>query len=558
MRPPAETPKPREKAKLATKQTFAQFGVSRNTEGRRVPSGGAAWDDKKKPNQVFNVELCLASESTFDGSSEAFDHLLVRANTFPGYPGHKVLQFITSPAGKWLVAKGQVATWRVTPATSYHALVLRAQQEPLLLVDDQVGHRMARSKDALERAEAALGGAEDKCASLGAAVSGELAALVRSARHKEDEAPRTKAAKAKTVGGDVLGTTSRGKQKTDSGGRGAGGGREKENKHEPVSLPRFDKPAWESDRTTTSTSETLHGFDEKELASCILAAVQSLPGPAKVSPATATASDLLGALRLAQKQHSLHLGVPTRVRDQHETDEACIGSLPLLVLKVVKRCGFPGDFQQRSSTLAKATGGAPVPKKPTPTLTVCPYGAGNASRTQTRPSDDSDAIDLCGDDDDDSDDDVVVIDDDDDGTTFVTETRESGQRTQSATPFIRSRPTARSTPDDVDAAKKTAAASSAFFVNPAALDAALGGLRAAAETLITARFEFQSVRLATRAVVKRKRGNSLGPSEADGYHGGGGRGRGRGEFGTTDFNTGEGVGWKARVRGRWVLTSAVF
>ena len=166
------------------------FGPSRDETQRRRLSGGAARQpsraaDATAPDQFFGVELFLAHEASPDGSVETFDRLHVRAKSFPGYPANAVLSWATSPASpagetkKWLLEKGEVSVWRVTPATAYRALLDRAKREPLLAVQDAVASRVARAGAARDAADQTLARAEEECAALGADVPADVAERAR-------------------------------------------------------------------------------------------------------------------------------------------------------------------------------------------------------------------------------------------------------------------------------------------------------------------------------------------------------------------------------------------
>ena len=170
--PPARPPAPSHVAcetkanKASRAPSSVAFGPSRDGAQRRRLSGGAARGaraaDAASPDQFFGVELFLAHEASPDGSVETFDRLHVRAKSFPGYPANAVLSWATSPASpagetkKWLLEKGEVAVWRVTPATAYRALLDRAAREPLLAVQDAVATRVARAGAARDAADETL------------------------------------------------------------------------------------------------------------------------------------------------------------------------------------------------------------------------------------------------------------------------------------------------------------------------------------------------------------------------------------------------------------------
>ena len=549
------------------KQTIQVFGdKSRDTMGRRVSIGaakGAYVSDEKAPNQFFKVELCLADEPAPNGSTEPCDRLIVQAKSFPGYPAADVLRWITSgnsPAGKvgkFLLEKGQVATWKVTPTTTYHALVAKAKGEPLLSVEDEVERRITDAKDWVETAESALHRAEEECTSLGVEVLADVAALVRSANTIEEAAGTARFKSKNTKAKNVLGSANRGKKKT---GRVVGRGVSQE--IEPTPLPHFDRPAWESADTGTRGAEKnnssqvprLNGFDEKELAAVLLSAVAQMPRP-KVSPATACANDLIKKLQYAQKHHLLDLGVPVSGDGNSSTD--ALLSLDPLVLRAVRRCGIPVDFSQRTAVLAKATGGTPVPQK----MHDCGYQPGQGSnnqgsfsgtghrlsgddgvsmvdvlksrasstsqvRTNNTPPETSEAIDLVSNDEDD--DDVVVIDYD--GVDGTRKTPADTQNTPAESTQMQS---------DLNQPKKPAP----FFASPAALASTLKELRSSAEDLIRARAELDSVTRATRTAVKRKRGGSSVHGENMVFGGE------RGGTGGVDFATGAGAGWEGQGSG---------
>ena len=521
------------------------FGPSRDETQRRRLSGGAARGaraaDATAPDQFFGVELFLAHEASPDGSVETFDRLHVRAKSFPGYPANAVLSWATSPASpagetkKWLLEKGEVSVWRVTPATAYRALLDRAKREPLLAVQDAVASRVARAGAARDAADQTLARAEEECAALGADVPADVAERARAARlGAKKEALRAEDATEKNARAErapsVLGATRRRPPPSKAvfaGTRGVS-----------VSVPRFARPAWESrdvfaslsrdgssdaergKRAETSASSELEprevgGFDEKGLASVLAAATQLAPGR-RVSPATADAADFVRVLRYAQRQHGLDLGVPRQNAAETSAPRALyetIERVPPLVLRAARRCGFPTDFARRASTLAKADA-----KKSKAGAAV--FGdAGSSPSARAAPEDPppagtaDDVLDLVSDYDDDDDDDdeeeVVVIDEDDD---------EPADDEPAATPPAKKKP-------------------AAFVIaSPSVLASALAELRAAVGDLEKARAELDRVEKAVRNVVKRKRARAFGPREAV-FEGD--------AFGLgVDFATGAGAGWE--------------
>jgi len=535
--PPARAPAPSHVAcetkanKASRAPSSVAFGPSRDGAQRRRLSGGAARGaraaDAASPDQFFGVELFLAHEASPDGSVETFDRLHVRAKSFPGYPANAVLSWATSPASpagetkKWLLEKGEVATWRVTPATAYRALVDRAAREPLLAVHDAVATRIERAKATLSDAEKNLRSAEEECAKFGVDVPEEIAERAKTARRE--------------CGTDLHDATEKKARTSKHASRVLGATRRHPpfSKHsnptpkEKATIPRFARPAWESRDEDAAASpsgdekkkaaaaaaeehknprdesrESLGGFDEKGLASVLAAATQLAPGR-RVSPATADAADFVRVLRYAQRQHGLDLGVPRQ--NAAETSAPILASLretlervPPLVLRAARRCGFPTDFARRASTLAKADAKArAAPEDPPP--------AGTAD----------DVLDLVSDDDDDDDDEeeeeVVVIDEDDD---------EPADDEPAATPPAKKKP-------------------AAFVVaSPSVLASALAELREAVGDLEKARAELDRVEKAVRNVVKRKRARAFGPREA--VFEGDAFGFGLG----VDFATGAGAGWE--------------
>jgi hypothetical protein len=325
------------KEKKSSRASF-EFGPSRDGAARRASGGAARFgrvpSDATAPDQFFGVELFLANEASPDGSVETFDRLHVRAKSFPGYPANAVLSWATSPASpagetkKWLLEKGEVATWRVTPATAYRALVDRAAREPLLAVHDAVATRIERAKATLSDAEKNLRSAEEECAKFGVDVPEEIAERAKTARRdcgtdlNDATEKKTRASKHASR---VLGATRRHPPFSK---------RSNPTPKEKETIPRFARPAWESRDEDAAASpsgdekkkaaaaaaeenknprdesrESLGGFDEKGLASVLAAATQLAPGR-RVSPATADAADFVRVLRYAQRQHSLNLGVP--------------------------------------------------------------------------------------------------------------------------------------------------------------------------------------------------------------------------------------------------------
>ena len=510
--PPARAPAPSHVAcetkanKASRAPSSVAFGPSRDGAQRRRLSGGAARGaraaDAASPDQFFGVELFLAHEASPDGSVETFDRLHVRAKSFPGYPANAVLSWATSPASpagetkKWLLEKGEVAVWRVTPATAYRALLDRAKREPLLAVQDAVATRVARAGAARDAADETLARAEEECAALGADVPADLAERARAARvrlgvssFRAEDATEKKAQKAR-----VLGATRRRPPPSKAAFA------------PKPSVPRFARPAWESRNLSGFSrdgSPLVGGLDEKGLASVLAAATRLAPGR-RVSPATADAADFVRVLRYAQRQHGLDLGVPRQ--NAAETSAPILASrttttlerVPPLVLRAARRCGFPTDFARRASTLAKADAKArAAPEDPPP--------AGTAD----------DVLDLVSDDDDDDDDEeeeeVVVIDEDDD---------EPADDEPAATPPAKKKP-------------------AAFVVaSPSVLASALAELREAVGDLEKARAELDRVEKAVRNVVKRKRARAFGPREA--VFEGDAFGFGLG----VDFATGAGAGWE--------------
>ena len=480
------------------------FGPSRDGAQRRRLSGGAARGaraaDAASPDQFFGVELFLAHEASPDGSVETFDRLHVRAKSFPGYPANAVLSWATSPASpagetkKWLLEKGEVAVWRVTPATAYRALLDRAAREPLLAVQDAVATRVARAGAARDAADETLARAEEECAALGADVPADLAERARAARVRLGARLRAEdATEKKARASRVLGATRRRPPPPKAAFA------------PKPSVPRFARPAWESRNLSGFSrdgSPLVGGLDEKGLASVLAAATRLAPGR-RVSPATADAADFVRVLRYAQRQHGLDLGVPRQ--NAAETSAPILASLretlervPPLVLRAARRCGFPTDFARRASTLAKADAEArAAPEDPPP--------AGTAD----------DVLDLVSDDDDDDDEEeeeeVVVIDEDDD---------EPADDEPAATPPAKKKP-------------------AAFVVaSPSVLASALAELREAVGDLEKARAELDRVEKAVRNVVKRKRARAFGPREA--VFEGDAFGFGLG----VDFATGAGAGWE--------------
>ena len=531
--PPARAPAPSHVAcetkanKASRAPSSVAFGPSRDGAQRRRLSGGAARGaraaDAASPDQFFSVELFLAHEASPDGSVETFDRLHVRAKSFPGHPASAVLSWATSPASpagetkKWLLGKGEVAVWRVTPATAYRALLDRAKREPLLAVQDAVASRIARAGAARDAADETLARAEEECAALGADVPADLAERARAARsldarlRAEDATDTDKKARASRV----LGATRRRPPPSKAAFAGTRG--------VSVSVPRFPRPAWESrnlsglsrdgssdfpprgkraEESARELEPLVGGFDEKGLASVLAAATRLAPGR-RVSPATADAADFVRVLRYAQRQHGLDLGVSRQ--NAAETSAPILASLretlervPPLVLRAARRCGFPTDFARRASTLAKADAKArAAPEDPPP--------AGTADDVLDLVSDDDD------DDDDDDDEEVVVIDEDDD---------EPADDEPAATPPAKKKP-------------------AAFVVaSPSVLASALAELREAVGDLEKARVELDRVEKAVRNVVKRKRARAFGPREA--VFEGDAFGFGLG----VDFATGAGAGWE--------------
>ena len=534
--PPARAPAPSHVAcetkanKASRAPSSVAFGPSRDGAQRRRLSGGAARGaraaDAASPDQFFGVELFLAHEASPDGSVETFDRLHVRAKSFPGYPANAVLSWATSPASpagetkKWLLEKGEVATWRVTPATAYRALLNRAKREPLLAVQDAVATRVARAGAERDAADETLARAEEECEALGADVPADIAERARAARsldarlRAEDATDTDKKARASRV----LGATRRHplpSKAAFAGTRGVSDSR----------VPRFARPAWESrdlsrEKNGSSDAERgaraeesareleplVGGFDEKGLASVLAAATQLAPGR-RVSPATADAADFVRVLRYAQRQHGLDLGVPRQnaARSTAETLER----VPPLVLRAARRCGFPTDFARRASTLAKADAKAGA---------AVFSAAGSSPSARAAPEDPppagtaDDVLDLVSDDEEEEEEEeeeVVVIDEDDD---------EPDADEPAATPPAKKKP-------------------AAFVIaSPSVLASALAELRAAVGDLEKARAELDRVEKAVRNVVKRKRARAFGPREAV-FEGD--------AFGLgVDFATGAGAGWE--------------
>ena len=525
--------------KKASRPSF-EFGPSRDGAARRASGGAARFgrlpSDATAPDQFFGVELFLANEASPDGSVETFDRLHVRAKSFPGYPANAVLSWATSPASpagetkKWLLEKGEVATWRVTPATAYRALVDRAAREPLLAVHDAVATRIERAKAKLSDAEKNLRSAEEECAKFGVDVPENIAERAKTARREcgtdlNDATEKKARFSASKRASRVLGATRRHPPLSKHSNPTP---KETEKEKEKETIPRFARPAWESRDEDDAASpsgdekkkaaaaaaeekqnprdesrESLGGFDEKGLASVLAAATQLAPGR-RVSPATADAADFVRVLRYAQRQHSLDLGVPAfsakgaNHRESPQTLGETLQRVPPLVLRAARRCGFPTDFAQRAVTLAKAgvRGAAGADAR-----------EGSAPKGQPAGTEDE-VLDLVSDDDDE---DVVVIDEDE-------------AALAAATPFL--------TPP----AKP---ASTGFvFASPSVLASALAELRAALGDLEKARSELELVEKAVRNVVKRKRARAFGPREAV-FEGD--------AFGLgVDFATGAGAGWEGQ------------
>ena len=515
--------KPSSSASASASRRSFEFGPSRDGAGRRV-SGGAstrgarAASDATSPDQFFGLELFLANEASPDGSVEGFDRLHVRAKSFPGYPANAVLSWATSPASpagetkKWLLEKGELAVWRVTPATAYRALADRAAREPLLAVRDAVATRIERAKTEVAATTHALARAEEECAALGVDVPADVAERARAATAREKKASGKKSPEGvstRASSARVLGATRR--RPPDSKPPHFVNG------DLTARVPRFERPAWEStggmntrprrgdaddsrvspsgeDRPRGDTrdarrDECVGGFDEKGLASVLAAATQLAPGR-RVSPATADAADFVRVLRYAQRQHSLDLGAPETENAKKNPPSAeelgeTLERLPPLVLRAARRCGFPADFARRASTLAKVGVCAAAPEAPP---------AGTADEV----------LDLVSDDEDD----VVVVDEDE--------------------PALAADPA------------ETPPAKPAPFVSasPSVLASALAELRAAARDLEEARAELERVEKAVRNVVKRKRARAFGPREAVFEETAFGLG--------VDFATGAGAGWEGR------------
>ena len=526
--PPARAPAPSHVAcetkanKASRAPSSVAFGPSRDGAQRRRLSGGAARGaraaDAASPDQFFGVELFLAHEASPDGSVETFDRLHVRAKSFPGYPANAVLSWATSPASpagetkKWLLEKGELAVWRVTPATAYRALADRAAREPLLAVRDAVATRIERAKTEVAATTHALARAEEECAALGVDVPADVAERARAATAREKKASGKKSPEGvstRASSARVLGATRR--RPPDSKPPHFVNG------DLTARVPRFERPAWEStggmntrprrgdaddsrvspsgeDRPRGDTrdarrDECVGGFDEKGLASVLAAATQLAPGR-RVSPATADAADFVRVLRYAQRQHSLDLGAPETENAKKNPPSAeelgeTLERLPPLVLRAARRCGFPADFARRASTLAKVGVCAAAPEAPP---------AGTADEV----------LDLVSDDEDD----VVVVDEDE--------------------PALAADPA------------ETPPAKPAPFVSasPSVLASALAELRAAARDLEEARAELERVEKAVRNVVKRKRARAFGPREAVFEETAFGLG--------VDFATGAGAGWEGR------------
>jgi hypothetical protein len=415
-----------------------------------------------------------------------------------------------------------VATWRVTPATAYRALVDRAAREPLLAVHDAVATRIERAKATLSDAEKNLRSAEEECAKFGVDVPEEIAARAKTARREcgtDLNDATEKKARASKRASRVLGTTRRHPPFSKHSNPTP---KEKEKE----TIPRFARPAWESrdedaaaspsgDEKKTAAAaaaeenknprdesrESLGGFDEKGLASVLAAATQLAPGR-RVSPATADAADFVRVLRYAQRQHSLNLGVPAFAKGANHfesptTLRLTLEKVPPRVLRAARRCGFPTDFAQRAATLAKAgVHGAVGADAASPAPKGQPAGTAD------------DVLDLVSDDDDD-DDDVVVIDEDEAGA-FAAATRPSPQTKPAG--FV--------------------------IASPSVLASALAELRLAVGDLEKARSDKERVEKAVRNVVKRKRARLFGPREA--VFEGNAIGLG------VDFATGAGAGWEGQ------------
>jgi hypothetical protein len=237
----------------------------------------------------------------------------------------------------------------------------------------------------------------------------------------------------------------------------------------------------------------------------VLAAATQLAPGRRVSPATADAADFVRVLRYAQRQHSLNLGVPRKAKGANHfesptTLRLTLQSVPDLVLRAARRCGFPTDFAQRAATLAKAgVRGAVGADAASPAPKGQPAGTAD------------DVLDLVSDDDDDDDvEDVVVIDFPDEAGAFAAATQ---------------------TPPPAKPA-------GFVFASPSVLASALAELRLALGDLEKARSDKERVEKAVRNVVKRKRARLFGPREA--VFEGNAIGLG------VDFATGAGAGWEGQ------------
>ena len=355
--------------------------TKRNAEALRRRAAPRACARATAPDQFLGVELFLAHEASPDGSVETFDRLHVRSlKSFPGYPANAVLSWATSPASpagetkKWLLEKGEVSVWRVTPATAYRALLDRAKREPLLAVQDAVASRVARAGAARDAADQTLARAEEECAALGADVPADVAEararLGLAQKKRFGLRTRRRRTRARSVrlpswarrGGARL------PRRRRSPGRAAFLFPSRDSRAPRGNRGTFlrvsrdgSSDAERGKRAETSASSELEprevgGFDEKGLASVLAAATQLAPGR-RVSPATADAADFVRVCGTRRGSTAWIWACRDRTRQKRarraralrdDRARASPGAARGAPVRV------PDGFRARASTLAKA------------------------------------------------------------------------------------------------------------------------------------------------------------------------------------------------------------
>ena len=159
--------------------SFGGANAAKASRSGALDAGFGVKSDQKAENQPFVIDIELG---------ESFSRLTVRAKSFPGYPGYAALQWITASnpeCKKYISEKGEFATWRVTPASAYHALAERARNDPLLALEDKVAQLRERLRCEIEAGEKRLRRAEDEAKAANVALPRR-----RRRRRRRRRAPR--------------------------------------------------------------------------------------------------------------------------------------------------------------------------------------------------------------------------------------------------------------------------------------------------------------------------------------------------------------------------------